>query len=644
MEQRDEQILSDKPENPEKAENESRTHCEAKVRAFRELLAQRKQLERRLSRWRLFLFLAGVGCLFGLAAWETLAYFWYALLTGVIVAFLVAARRQERAVEERERAYRLLNWYERALARQDRDWKKLRRPEYKVPLEYEQIATDLDLFGSGSLFQLLDETQMEMSRHRLASWMLKPAAADEVKRRYRALRCLAADREFREEFYDRASALANSLADPGEFVAWSEAPPWYDRHPWLGRFVPFSSAAILVAVVLWAVTFQIAFAAIALLLLTIHAVLMLGWGGGIYAIFNRVQSRHREVAQYRELFTLLDEAADRHAALAEWLDQDESPSFRSSNEAWRHLERIMALCALRQAGLMSILHAALQPTVLWDFHVLRLLDGWKRKYRESVAAWFDELAAFEALASLSVLADDHPDWVEPDLDESADRWQGTAVGHPLLRDDMRVSNDVTAGPAGTVLLVTGSNMSGKSTLLRSIGVNTVLAQAGAPVCAMSLRLPPLVIATSMRIRDSLEAGVSFYLAELKRLKEIVDLASSREGRGGRGLLYLLDEILQGTNSKERHIAVAHVVAHLIEEQAIGAISTHDLELASSPLLSEAVQPVHFRESFRDGPEGREMVFDYRLREGVATTTNALALLEMVGLGNSTENSEEGDRR
>ncbi len=164
---------------------------------------------------------------------------------------------------------------------------------------------------------------------------------------------------------------------------------------------------------------------------------------------------------------------------------------------------------------------------------------------------------------------------------------------------------------------------------RAVGVNTVLAQAGAPVCANGLTLPPVRIATSMRVRDSIEEGTSFYLAELKRLKHVVNMATGATDE--RRLLYLLDEILQGTNSRERHIAVAHVLATLTRYPAIGAISTHDVELASSPLVADAVRAVHFRESFREGPQGREMVFDYRLREGVATTTNAWVLLEMVGL-------------
>jgi len=197
-----------------------------------------------------------------------------------------------------------------------------------------------------------------------------------------------------------------------------------------------------------------------------------------------------------------------------------------------------------------------------------------------------------------------------------------------------VANDVTLGPPGTFLLVTGSNMSGKSTLLRSIGVNVVLAQMGGPVCAESLRLPPVTVATSILIEDSLADGVSFFMAELLRIRQVVDAADRAAAEGGT-LLYLLDEILRGTNTRERQIAVRRVLTHLLAKGALGAVSTHDLELAEIPELASAVKPVHFRESFEPGAE-REgkpvMTFDYKLRPGVATTANALKLLDLVGLG------------
>ncbi len=201
---------------------------------------------------------------------------------------------------------------------------------------------------------------------------------------------------------------------------------------------------------------------------------------------------------------------------------------------------------------------------------------------------------------------------------------------------------MTVGPPGSFLLVTGSNMSGKSTLLRAIGVNTVLAQAGGPVCAGSMRLAPVTLGTSFRVQDSLEEGVSFFMAELKRLKEIVDMATERSGAGGSTLLFLLDEILQGTNVFERQVAVRHVIMHLLDQGALGAVSTHDLSLADAEGLAAAAKTVHFTETYERGDDGPHMHFDYLLRTGVAPTSNALKLLEIVGLGRVGELEDDVD--
>jgi DNA mismatch repair ATPase MutS len=205
------------------------------------------------------------------------------------------------------------------------------------------------------------------------------------------------------------------------------------------------------------------------------------------------------------------------------------------------------------------------------------------------------------------------------------------MGHPLLPGGVRVINDVTVGPPGTLLLVTGSNMSGKSTLLRALGVNIVLAGAGGPVCAPALRLPPVTLWTSMRVQDSLEQGVSYFMAELQRLKAVVDAARQAHTVGGPRLFYLLDEMLQGTNTMERQVAARRILLYLVGQGAIGAVSTHDLTLAESPEMAAVAHQIHFTERIVPGPDGPTMTFDYKIRPGLATSTNALKLMEIVGL-------------
>jgi DNA mismatch repair ATPase MutS len=273
-----------------------------------------------------------------------------------------------------------------------------------------------------------------------------------------------------------------------------------------------------------------------------------------------------------------------------------------------------------------------QSIVLWDVHVLAALEGWQARIGPHARAWLAALGDIEALAALAALAHAHPDWATPTIDETARYLEARQAGHPLLAPETRVDNDVALGPPGTFLLVTGSNMAGKSTFLRTIGTNIVLAQAGGPVCAHTFHMPPLALYTSMRVHDSLERGVSTFLAEVLRLKQVVDAAREAEA-GGRVLCYLLDEILQGTNTAERQIAAQRVIRFMLARGAIGAVSTHDLTLADAPEFTAVAHRVHFSETLqRDaGRGGPVMTFDYRLEEGLATSTNALRLLELLGL-------------
>ncbi|HSJ25450.1 MAG TPA: MutS family DNA mismatch repair protein, partial [Longimicrobiales bacterium] len=281
---------------------------------------------------------------------------------------------------------------------------------------------------------------------------------------------------------------------------------------------------------------------------------------------------------------------------------------------------------------LSSLHSPVYIFTLWDVHVLAALERWQAASGAAVRDWLAAVGELEATAALATLAHDNPGWAYPLVDADAERvFRAESLGHPLLREDARVSNDVAVGPPGTFLLVTGSNMSGKSTLLRAIGTNAVLAQAGAPVCAASLSMPPLDVATSIRVQDSLARGVSYFMAELERLKQIVDEAQQTAAREGT-LLFLLDEILHGTNTAERRIAARRVISHLVRTGAIGVVTTHDLELAEEPVLVPSARLVHFQETFSEGDdEASSLSFDYRLRDGLATSTNALVLMRLVGL-------------
>jgi DNA mismatch repair ATPase MutS len=368
-------------------------------------------------------------------------------------------------------------------------------------------------------------------------------------------------------------------------------------------------------------------AAIAVLNLVLIAI----YGGRMYDVLDRIGARSHDIRQYRPLFRTIATLPANVPFFAK-LQSHMGRAPGEPLEALAGLMRLVRFAQLRRDGLFGVPYYLSQPFLLTDFHLLALMERWQKQHGPVVRRWLEGVGRAEAISSLGTLAHDNPDWCLPIVDEK----QGTTLvaaqmGHPLLADSVRIHNDVEVGPAGTFVLVTGSNMSGKSTLLRAMGLNVILAQAGAPVAAKEFRTPPVELATSMRMRDSLASGVSFFMAELRRLKEIVDQSRDSQ-RHSRLCLYLLDEILQGTNSAERHIAVSRIIGHLIEQGSIGMISTHDLELARADRLKEASRAVHFRETISGQDGNEQMAFDYMLRPGVSPTTNALKLLKFVGLG------------
>lgn len=527
--------------------------------------------------------------------------------------------RQRRRIN-REQFYRL-----------QRDWTRISEQPIEVPATHASLANDLDLFGHASLYQLLCNAYTPMGRRMLRDWLLEPAASDEVVSRQEAVQALAELVEFREELSMHARLIADSGAGPDAFIDWVEGATWLEGRPWIRWGTRLLAFAVSVCIVLLLTGLTPAFSTgVALVGFVITSMLVnVMYTGQIHEIFNAVNTKHHEVQIYqRMLDAILDLPfeCDQINKLKAKL----GPTAHAPRKTLRSLSRIMRFANLRQSAFFGVFHIVFQIAFMIDYHVLAALEVWQRRHRNDVRPWFEAIGELECLASLATLSFDHPDWCWPEAAEGG-LLRGEAMGHPLLNRSKCVANDVALGPTGTFLLVTGSNMSGKSTLLRSIGLNTILAQAGSAICAKSFSAPTVVIATSMRIHDSLEDGVSFFMAELKRLKEIVDQSRDYRGNSNRTLLFLLDEILQGTNSIERHLAVAQVLSRLVQNNAMGAVSTHDLELANSESLAAVCQNVHFRETIEGVGKNRRMTFDYQMRPGLATTTNALKLLELIGI-------------
>ena len=529
-------------------------------------------------------------------------------------------RREERRLAALEGVNR------EALARANHEWDRL-PPSVPGPTADHPYAADLDIFGPVSLWRLLGVVSTAPGRPILRDWLLAPPAREITRQRQAAVAELAPMLDLRDALTIGARAAGNvAAADLDRFLDWCERPPWLRRQAgvmWLSRLIP---AATLLLIVLGA---QDLVSPTLWLLPASAGVLLALWHRAALArTLRHTGARATALHSYSVLFALV--GAERFTSpLMQRLSAAFAAEGAGAAGRMRGLRRLMELAELRYSPMM---HAVVHGFTLWDFHVVAGIERWRAEAGIHARGWLRALGEIEALAAIATLRADNPSWVFPELlDEGPARFEATQIGHPLIAAAVRVSNDATVGPPGTVLVITGSNMSGKSTLLRAIGLNAVLAQIGAPVCAGALRLTPLRVYTSMRIQDSIAAGLSFFMAELTRLKAIVD--ASREGpdAGASALLYLLDELLQGTNSAERQVAARTVIGHLVAHGAIGAVTTHDLELVSEPPLSDAAQLVHFTETVTPDAEGAAMTFDYRLRPGPATSVNALKLMRMIGL-------------
>ncbi len=602
----------------------------------------------RIGVLRLLVFLGALLALVWLVAASVPLRPWAAAsVVAAVVAFvwLVRVHRRARAASDRHVAAR--EYHTLGAHRVAREWAAL--PEPPSSASESELATghpyagDLDIVGRVSLIQLLDVTSRAPGRSTLLGWLLEGAAsAEEIRERQAAVRELAG--AGRDEIREELGVLARMSRGVGprtleRFTEWCESPSWLLDRPvvlWAGRAI---TAATVIAFVLqaagvigwplWAVT------------ATVGLFLILAVRGGLAHAVRVGGVPSEQLRHHAAMLRLIAGASwesPRLRRLAESLGGSggagRGTGGRGGHDAAAELARLERIVAFAEVRHSPMLYLALQWLFVWDVHVVAALERWRVESGVHVRGWLASLGEAESLAALGTLAHDNPAWSFPAIaggsDDAGAVVEGSGVGHPLLDERSRVSNDVAVGPPGSFLLVTGSNMSGKSTLLRAIGANVVLALAGGPVCADRFSTPIVELRSSIRIQDSLERGISLFMAELQRLRSIVDAA--RGAAAERRVLYLLDEMLHGTNTAERQIAARIVIGHLLHAGAIGAVTTHDLSLASTGELERAAHPVHFSEQFERVDGRTEMTFDYRLRSGLATSANALALLELVGLG------------
>jgi hypothetical protein len=527
------------------------------------------------------------------------------------IALVILHDRVLRRAEAREHSVR---YYEDGVARLDARFagrgaggERFRDPEHLY-------ADDLDLFGAGGLFELLCRARTAAGEAMLAAWLLAPATRDEARGRQAAVRELAPAQDLRESLALVGEAVASGLHAEA-LQRWGESAPPAPAPAlrWAAAALSLLSAALVVATLAGAPLLIPWFA-----VLGVGGILATAIRGRVRRTLAETEAPARELALLARLLAVLEEqrfTAPRLVALRQAIATAGAP-------AWREIARLRRLVDLLDAR-RNQLFAPIGAALLFTTQVALAIDAWRARCGPSLRAWIDATAELEALASLATHAHEHPDDAFPELADGPPRFEADALGHPLLPDSRCVRNDVRLGDEPRLLLVSGSNMSGKSTLLRSVGVAAVLAQAGAPVRARRLLLSPLAVGASLRVFDSLKEGHSHFYNEIRRLRSIVELT-----RGARAVLFLLDEILHGTNSHDRRIGAEAVVRSLVGRGALGLVTTHDLALAQiADELGARARNVHFEDQVVDGA----MHFDFRMRPGVVTRSNALALMRAIGL-------------
>ncbi|UVT21391.1 MAG: hypothetical protein H8K03_05625 [Nitrospira sp.] len=598
------------------------TQIETMVRLADRLIARGTRTSATFTRWRLAIFLIGLVVTITLYKLD-----WYHsgnLALGVFLAIFVTVAAYHNKVETR--IHRLRQWKQIKLihlARMTLDWSAIPPRPGETPKAH-PYAADLDLFGAHSLTHLLDTTVSDHGRERLHHWLLEqPPTPSQWHTRQSLVRELASRSLFRDRLALEAKLTGDQEINGRRLAAVLEHPVGL---PHLNTFLAVQSLLALT-------TIGLAFA-------TMFGQLPGYWmfSFAAYVLIYFMTDQGEELLEHA---VGLHHETERLATVLGYIERHAKRRDTALASAWtnligaasptRHLNRAARTLHAISIKAHPLVHLAVNALCPWDLWFTRQLIHVQHEIKDALPHWLDCLAEIEAASALATFAHLHSDYAWPtplvataELNGTPPALHANQLGHPLLPAKTRVANDVHLTELGSIHLITGSNMSGKSTFLRTIGINLCLAQAGGPVCARSFEWTWSRLACCIRVDDSLDAGLSFFYAEVKRLKTILDATKERHAPP---VLFLIDEIFKGTNNRERLIGSQAYITELSQGNGFGLVSTHDLELAELEPVVPRLINAHFQETVSAGT----LEFDYRLRPGPCPTTNALRIMELEGL-------------
>ncbi|MCB9230507.1 MAG: hypothetical protein H6581_02515 [Bacteroidia bacterium] len=479
-------------------------------------------------------------------------------------------------------------------------------------------ALDMDLFGKHSLFQWICRAGTQPGRDCLAAWLKEPAPAGELFDRQQAIRELSQQPEWRESFQARGMQYEQAGDSPENLLDWVKTPSKLRQNKFLWAIclllIPFTLGATVLyfmEIIAWYYPLIGTF---------LNGLVLRQAKDVTKAGFEASEGKAKLLKSYAALVDRIEAGEFESKWLLETRNHLRS-SGKSGSQEIRELAHIFEMLEIRLNGLAYVI---VNTFFFWDIYWNIRLESWRERNREQIGGWFEVIGEFEAAASLAGIGFLRPDWAFPKLSEAPLLLKVEDAGHPLLPPSGRVDNPIQVDGPGKIMLITGSNMSGKSTYQRTVGLNVVLALAGAPVCARSMEIGRISLISTMRTVDSVSENISSFYAELKRLRQVLDLAEERDD-----VLFLLDEILKGTNSGDRHTGARGLIRQLHNLGASGLVSTHDLELSQ---LEGTMNGAVSNYSFNSELVGDKLVFDYKLTPGPCKSFNASILMRQLGIG------------
>jgi hypothetical protein len=477
-------------------------------------------------------------------------------------------------------------------------------------------SSDLDIFGENSLFQYLNRTSLSKGGDRLADLLSQPSESDDILTRHEAIEELSKKLDWRQLFLASGRMSEETREELTQLNIWLDEQPYYTKNKFYRIFLVVLPSLTILSLVL-------AFLWIPYNIPIFFVLLQLGIVGmnlrQINHHHNQVSRKYNLINNFASLIRLVEEEDFKSKNLRELKERLSS----SGISAGLQLKKLARLVIRFDRRLNMVMAVVLNGLLMWDLLCVLWLEKWKTDNAAEVPGWFDILGKFEALNSLANFRFNNPDSVYPVISKDEIMIEAESLGHPLIPGKENIRNEIKISQTGEFMLITGSNMAGKSTFLRTVGVNLVLANAGSPVYASKMKWKPVRILSSMRVKDSLSSRESTFYAELKRLRMIIEVLKT-----GEKVMVILDEILKGTNSRDKHFGSEMFIRQLLKENCGGMIATHDLELSK---LEEEFPGRLLNFSFEVQIEKEEFIFDYKLRRGACQTLNATELMKKMGI-------------